>query len=199
MEGDNNVLFGLANSNGIWSCRSVNELRKSDQSNHQFSVSIDGKKDRTLNFRTAKDQISITWHIDSQGRALATTYSRDTRTSLVPNSKYAKELQDELEIWTTRLTPPMAWGGRRNHLVGEWKLSDGTIWQFSEFKPREDNGEMTQGASTGRYSYEVPGRVKIEMPSGTNVYEIRGELLGQKSILTLLESGGQKLEFTRAK
>ena len=84
-------------------------------------------------------------------------------------------------------------GGCGNRsIIGKWRMSGGaeaTVWEFSS------NGAVRVGDVRGRYQFGDQGRIKIETPFATAVYQL--EISGDH--MTLQEPGGAKLEFTRDK
>jgi hypothetical protein len=75
-------------------------------------------------------------------------------------------------------------------IVGKWRMAGGsntTIWEFSK------NGSVLIDSVRGKYKFGDHGRIKIETPFATSVYQL--EILGDR--MTLREPGGPKLEFTR--
>ena len=75
-------------------------------------------------------------------------------------------------------------------IVGKWRMmggSNATLWEFSE------NGVVLIGDVRGRYKFGDQGRIKIETPFATSVYQL--EISGDR--MTLRELGGSKLEFRR--
>jgi hypothetical protein len=75
-------------------------------------------------------------------------------------------------------------------IVGKWRMmggSNATLWEFSE------NGVVLIGDVRGRYKFGDQGRIKVETPFATSVYQL--EIAGDRMILR--EPGGPKLEFTR--
>jgi len=77
-------------------------------------------------------------------------------------------------------------------IVGKWRMmggSNATLWEFSE------NGVVLIGDVRGRYKFGDQGRIKVETPFATSVYQL--EIAGDR--MTLREPGGSKLEFTRTR
>jgi hypothetical protein len=77
-------------------------------------------------------------------------------------------------------------------IVGKWRMmggSNATLWEFSE------NGAVLIGDVRGRYKFGDQGRIKVETPFATSVYQL--EIAGDR--MTLREPGGPKLEFTRTR
>ena len=77
-------------------------------------------------------------------------------------------------------------------IVGKWRMSGGsnaTVWEFSQ------NGSLLIGNVRGRYTFGDQGRIKIETPFATTVYQM--EISADRMVLR--EPGGSKLEFTRLK
>jgi hypothetical protein len=75
-------------------------------------------------------------------------------------------------------------------IVGKWRMmggSNATLWEFSE------NGVVLIGDVRGRYKFGDQGRIKVETPFATSVYQL--EISGDR--MTLRQLGGPKLEFTR--
>lgn len=63
------------------------------------------------------------------------------------------------------------------------------VWEFFE------NGKVSIGSTTGRYSFGGQKRLKIQTPQATSVYQM--ELRDDRMILQ--EPSGARLEFTKAK
>lgn len=76
-------------------------------------------------------------------------------------------------------------------IVGKWRSGDSNamVWEFGK------DGSVLMGSAKGRYSFGDRGRVKIETPFGTSIYQL--ELAGDRMLLT--DPTGSKLEFTRVK
>ena len=77
-------------------------------------------------------------------------------------------------------------------ISGRWqtgKDDSAMVWEFSP------GGSVQMGSTRGRYTFGDRDRLKIEMPSGTSVYQM--ELLGDH--MTLKDPNGSKLEFTRVR
>jgi hypothetical protein len=75
-------------------------------------------------------------------------------------------------------------------IVGKWRLMGGSnaiLWEFSA------NGAVLVGDIHGRYKFGDQGRIKIETPFATTVYQMK--ISGDR--MTLQEPGGSALEFTR--
>lgn len=86
----------------------------------------------------------------------------------------------------------IACGGPRHDIVGKWQMAggaDGVIWEFTS------NGGATIGDTRGRYVFRDSERVKIEMPYGTSVYQIKVA----RDQMSLRDSTGANLQFTRVK
>jgi hypothetical protein len=82
-------------------------------------------------------------------------------------------------------------GGPNREIVGKWHAaSDATVvWEFF------DNGSMQMGDRPGRYSFQDRTRLQIKTSAATFVYGI--DLAGDH--MTLKETKGEKLEFTKVK
>ena len=83
-------------------------------------------------------------------------------------------------------------GCGNSSIVGKWRMSGAenqTVWEFS------GNGSVLVGEVRGRYKFGDQGRIKIETPFATAVYQMK--ISGDR--MTLQELGGSKLEFTRIK
>ncbi len=77
-------------------------------------------------------------------------------------------------------------------IIGKWCATSGEnarVWNF------ESGGSITQGGMRGRYRFGDDERIKIETPFATAVY--RFQLRGDR--LTLIDTNGAKLEFSRVK
>ena len=62
-------------------------------------------------------------------------------------------------------------------------------WEFFE------NGTISMGAISGRYSFGDQKRVKIQTPQATSIYQV--EFRDDRMILQ--DPSGSRIEFTRAK
>ncbi|HEU0273721.1 MAG TPA: hypothetical protein VFQ83_04255 [Candidatus Udaeobacter sp.] len=83
-------------------------------------------------------------------------------------------------------------GCESSTIVGKWRLTGGSnaiLWEFSA------NGAVLVGDVRGKYEFGDQGRIKIQTPFATTVYQLK--LSGDH--MTLQELGGSKLEFTRLK
>jgi hypothetical protein len=67
--------------------------------------------------------------------------------------------------------------------------ANGVVWEFAS------NGGATIGDTRGRYVFRDSERVKIEMPYGISVYQIK--VVGDQ--MSLRDSTGANLQFTRIK
>jgi hypothetical protein len=67
--------------------------------------------------------------------------------------------------------------------------ANGVVWEFAS------NGNATIGDTRGRYVFRDSERVKIEMPYGTSVYQIKVA----RDQMSLRDSTGANLQFTRIK
>jgi hypothetical protein len=65
--------------------------------------------------------------------------------------------------------------------------SDATVWEF------KSNGAVLVADVSGRYKFGDQGRIKIETPFATTVYQLK--ISGDQMVLQ--EPGGSELEFTR--
>ena len=108
MHGESIKLLGLLDTTGHWPCKSIEKIKKGDQSHHQISVGGDVNKYVVLNFRTAGDKTSTSWRTNADGQLLLTVYSEDAVANIVPNSKYAAEFDQEKAIWARLLGQPDA-------------------------------------------------------------------------------------------
>lgn len=78
----------------------------------------------------------------------------------------------------------------RKRIVGKWQAADnanGMIWDFSP------NGAVKVGDTAGRYTFGDRGRLKIETPSATFVYEL--DLKGDTMIWK--DPKGARMELKR--
>jgi hypothetical protein len=86
----------------------------------------------------------------------------------------------------------VACGGPSQEIVGKWRTStdpNAVVWEFAS------NGLVVIGSTRGRYTFGNSGRIKIETPSGTSVYQAaisRDHMMFQ-------DSSGSRLEFNRIK
>lgn len=77
-------------------------------------------------------------------------------------------------------------------IVGKWRTvgdSNAMVWEF--FQDRS----VLMGSTRGKYSFGDQGRMKIQTPFGTSVYQLEIS----ENRLNLTDPRGSKLEFTRAK
>lgn len=77
-------------------------------------------------------------------------------------------------------------------IVGKWRAtgdSSTIIWEFSK------DGSVLMGSTRGKFTFGNGGRVKIQSPFGTAVYQV--EWSGDH--MTLKDLSGSKLEFTKLK
>ena len=77
-------------------------------------------------------------------------------------------------------------------IVGKWRTvgdSNAMVWEF--FQDRS----VLMGNTRGKYSFGDQGRMKIQTPFGTSVYQM--ELA--KDRIVLKDPSGSKLEFTKLK
>ena len=79
----------------------------------------------------------------------------------------------------------------RSRIVGKGKSIGETsmVWEFFE------NGSISMGAISGRYSFGDQKRVKIQTPQATSIYQL--EFRDDRMILQ--DPSGARIEFTRAK
>jgi len=186
--------LGLDPTGSGWPCKLKALKDPSDKTSHVLYVRADGDGDVEMCFTPADESYRINWRTDATGRLIRTVFVDVWGVRVVPNDKYAEQFEAEKKIWTLMVRAP-------DYLPpGKWTTPDGATWEFLELKPTEgkaDRGEIRQGSTIGHYDFDVPGRLKIEMPSRTSVYQIQVTENGNH--LTLTDSSGQKLEFTRAK
>jgi hypothetical protein len=76
-------------------------------------------------------------------------------------------------------------------IVGKWRTvgDSNAVWEF--FPDRS----VLMGSTRGKYSFGDQGRMKIQTPFGTSVYQL--EL--SENRLKLTDPRGSKLEFTKVK
>ena len=77
-------------------------------------------------------------------------------------------------------------------IVGKWQMSgtsDAIVWEFF------GNGAVLVGEVRGKYQFGDQGRIKIETPFATSIYQLN--ISGDR--MTLHGASGSKLEFTRTK
>ena len=77
-------------------------------------------------------------------------------------------------------------------IVGQWRSegdASAMVWEFSK------DGSVLMGGTRGKYSFGDQGRIKIQTPFGTSVYQLE---LSENS-MTLTEPRGSKLRFTKVK
>lgn len=81
-------------------------------------------------------------------------------------------------------------GGPRDQIVGKWQAQGeaGVVWEFSK------NGVVRTGNTSGRYSFGDRGRIKIQTPSATFVYE----LAIKDDTMTWKDPSGARIELKRA-
>ena len=79
----------------------------------------------------------------------------------------------------------------RTRIVGKWKTSGETamVWEFFE------NGTISMGAISGRYSFGDRNRVKIQTPQATSIYQMEF----REDRMILQDRSGARIEFTRSK
>jgi len=78
----------------------------------------------------------------------------------------------------------------QSDIVGKWRTgsdSNAMVWEFSK------DGSVLMGSTRGKYSFGDQGRMKIQTPFGTSVYQI--DWSGDR--MTLKDPNGSKLEFTK--
>jgi hypothetical protein len=88
------------------------------------------------------------------------------------------------------LSAPVGCAKSRSDIVGKWRAtgdSSAMVWEF--FK----DGSVLMGSTRGKFTFGDRGRVKIQTPFGTSVYQI--EWSGDH--MTLKDLSGSKLEFTK--
>ena len=81
---------------------------------------------------------------------------------------------------------------RESRIVGKWKVkgaSDAQIWEFAANKAVDMQGRK------GKYSFGDQGRLKVQTPSATFVYQV--EVSDDRLVLT--EPTGTKTELERVK
>jgi len=86
----------------------------------------------------------------------------------------------------------IACGGPTRDIVGKWRTGsepNDVVWEFAS------NGAVTIGKTRGRYSFGDSGRIKIETPSGSSVYQAQIT----RDHMTFREASGSRLEFARLK
>ena len=79
----------------------------------------------------------------------------------------------------------------QDRIVGKWKTTGETamVWEFFE------NGTVSMGAISGRYSFGDRKRVKIQTPQATSVYQLEF----REDRMILQDPSGARIEFTRTK
>jgi hypothetical protein len=85
-----------------------------------------------------------------------------------------------------------ACGGPSHDILGKWRTSpdpNAVVWEFAS------NGLVVIGSTRGRYTFGNSGRIKIETPSGTSVYQAAIA----RDHMTFQDSSGSRLEFSRVK
>src|SRR5881397_854546 len=101
--------------------------------------------------------------------------------------------QSKPRLWIIAIALSFAMAGCGNStIVGKWRLMGGSnaiLWEFSA------NGAVLIGDVRGRYKFGDQGRIKIETPFATTVYQVKLS----SDQLVLQELGGSKLEFTRVR
>jgi hypothetical protein len=83
-------------------------------------------------------------------------------------------------------------GGPSHEIVGKWRTSNdpnAVVWEFAS------NRLVMIGSTRGKYTFGNTGRIKIETPSGTSVYQAAIS----HDQMTFQDSSGARLEFSRVK
>jgi hypothetical protein len=81
-------------------------------------------------------------------------------------------------------------GGPSHDIIGKWRASSGpnaVVWEFA------GNGLVVIGSTRGRYTFGSNGRIKIEMPTGTSIYQTTIS----RDHMSFQDSSGSRLEFSR--
>jgi len=100
---------------------------------------------------------------------------------------HLRSLLSAVLLWTV-----ISCGGPSHDIVGKWRTSNdpnAVVWQFA------NNGLVIIGSTRGRYSFGNSGRIKIETPSGTSVYQSTIS----RDHMVFQDSSGSRLEFSRVK
>ena len=184
---------GLTTGDSDWHCKSKSFQSDDDKQKHAFFVGTDSDHFSFITLQAADRSFLIKWRVGAGWNNVETLYSDATGEKIVSSEVYRGQFEQEKIFWLSRV--PIYFGGPSNPIKGKWTAADNTAWEFMEYKPGEDHGEVNQGAAVGRYNFEVPGRVRIETPSGTTVYQIHEST----ERFTLTDPNGTKLEFTRVK
>jgi hypothetical protein len=98
--------------------------------------------------------------------------------------------KSRLRIIATTVLLSVVAGCGNPKIIGKWRMAGGssaTVWEFST------NGSVLVGDVRGRYRFGDQDRIKIQTPFSTSVYQL--EISGD--YMTLRETGGAKIEFTR--
>lgn len=77
-------------------------------------------------------------------------------------------------------------------IIGKWRTggdSNAMVWEFSK------DGSILMGSTRGKFTFGDQGRMKIQTPFGTSVYQI--DCSGDHMVLK--DPSGSKLEFTKLK
>lgn len=77
-------------------------------------------------------------------------------------------------------------------IVGKWRTgadSNAIVWEFSQ------DGSVLMGSTRGKFTFGDQGRMKIQTPFGTSVYQIEWSA----DHMVLKEPSGSKLAFTKLK
>jgi hypothetical protein len=69
------------------------------------------------------------------------------------------------------------------------------VWQFRKFSAGQKQGEVKQGEKAGHYSFEYPGKVKVEIPPEAIVYQIQETTSDNE--FALIDPRGKKHDFLR--
>ena len=90
------------------------------------------------------------------------------------------------------LGAPAGCAKSESDIVGKWHAvgdSNAIVWEF--FQDRS----VLMGSTRGKYSFGDQGRMKIQTPFGTSVYQLEIS----ENRLNLTDPRGAKLEFTKIK
>jgi hypothetical protein len=184
-------LFKLSDPKHDWVCR-TEAYEGDDNSQHYFSVGMK-KKGVVIAYKPGKSTYVLNWLTDETGTLQGTVRIDKTGVHLVPNEPFAGRFRIEEKFWNARL--PIAFGGPTNPMVGSWMASDQVVWQFRRFPAGQKQGEMKKGNAAGHYTFEYPGRVRIEVAPEPVVYQVQETTSDDE--FALIDPRGKKNDFVR--
>jgi hypothetical protein len=184
-------LLRLSDAKNDWLCR-TEAYEGGDNSQHYFSVGTK-KKGVVIAYKPGKSSYVLNWLTDETGTLQGTVRIDQTGVHLVPNEPFAGRFRTESKFWYARV--PIAFGGSNNPMVGTWFGPNNVIWEFRRFPAGQRQGEIKQGTNAGHYSFEYPGRVKVEIPPEAVVYQIQETTSDDE--FALIDPRGKKHDFIR--